>query len=36
MEDSMSLDTILVLIAVTAMFATIALVLGGDHKAHKP
>jgi hypothetical protein len=35
MENSMTLDTAMALIAVTVMFATIAIVLGWDHKANK-
>jgi hypothetical protein len=35
MEDSMTLDTIMALIAVTLMFATVAVVLGSGHKANK-
>ena len=35
MEDSMTLDTIMALIAVTIMFATVAIVLGWDHKTNK-
>jgi hypothetical protein len=37
MEHPMTLDTIMALIAVTVMFATIAIVLGWEnHKAHRP
>jgi hypothetical protein len=36
MEASMTLDTILALIAVTVMFATVAIVLGWDHRTNKP
>jgi hypothetical protein len=35
MESAMTLDTIMALIAVTVMFATIAIVIGWeDHKAN--
>jgi hypothetical protein len=36
MEASMTLDTVMALIAVTLMFATVAIVLGWDHKTDKP
>jgi len=32
----MTLDTIMALIAVSVMFATIAIVLGWDHKTNRP
>jgi len=37
MEDPMTLDTIMVVIAVTMMFATLAVVLGwADRKTNRP
>jgi hypothetical protein len=37
MESAMTLDTILVVIAVTMMFATLAIVLGwAERKTNKP
>jgi hypothetical protein len=37
MESAMTLDTILVVIAVTMMFATLAVVLGwADRKTNRP